>query len=52
MTSTHNGNFDCLNCLRLFKTKSKLESDKKVPENEDFCCKGMCSSNQYLKFSR
>ena len=35
----------------MFKTKSKLESHKKEPENKDFCCKEVCSSNQYLKFA-
>ena len=37
ITSKHTGDFYCLNCLHSFRTKSKLESHKKVCENEDFC---------------
>ena len=36
ITSKHNGNFNCLNCLHSFKTKTKLESHKKVWQNKDF----------------
>ena len=35
-TSENNRNFRCLNCLHLFRTKSKLESHKTVCENKDF----------------
>ena len=35
--STNNGDFDCLNCLHLFRTKNKIESHKKVCENKIFC---------------
>ena len=37
ITSKNNGDFYCLNCLRSFSTKNKLESHKKVYENKDFC---------------
>ena len=37
ITSKHYGNFHCLNCLRSFKTKNKLELQQKVCENKDFC---------------
>ena len=30
ITSKHNSNFYCLNCLHTFQTKAKLESHKKV----------------------
>ena len=33
ITSKNNGDFYCLNCLHSFRTKSKLESHKKVCEN-------------------
>ena len=36
ITSKNNGNFYCLNCLCSFRTKTKLESHKKVCENKDF----------------
>ena len=34
--SKHHGDFYCLNCLHSFAIKNKLESRKKVYENEDF----------------
>ena len=36
-TSKNSGNFYCLNCLHSLRTKNKLESHKKVWENNDFC---------------
>ena len=37
VTSKHYGDFCCLNCLHYFRTKNKLESQKKVCKNKDFC---------------
>ena len=37
ITSKHKGDFYCLNCLNFFKTKSTLQSHKKVCESKDFC---------------
>ena len=37
MTSDHNGDFYCLNCLHSFSTKNKLESHKKACKNKDCC---------------
>ena len=37
ITSKHDGDFYCLNCLYSFRTKSKLDLLKKVCENKDFC---------------
>ena len=36
VTSKHDGDFYCLDCLHSFKAKNKLESHKKVCENKDF----------------
>ena len=33
----NNGYFYCMNCFHSFKTKTKLESHKRVCENKDFC---------------
>ena len=33
----YNGDFYCLNYLHFFRTKNKLESQKKLCENKDFC---------------
>ena len=45
ITWKYNGDFYYLDCLHSFRTKSKLESHRKVCENKDFCnvivpCKG------------
>ena len=37
ITSKHQGDFCCLNCLHSFGTKNKLESHKKVCVKKDFC---------------
>ena len=36
ITSTHNGNCYCLNCLHSFRAKNKLESNKRVCRNKRF----------------
>ena len=36
ITSKTNGDFYCLNCLHSFRTKNKLELNKKVCDNKDF----------------
>ena len=33
----NNGDFFCLNCLLLIRTKNKLQAHKGVCENKDFC---------------
>ena len=35
ITSKHDGDFYCLNCLHSFRTKNNLESHRKVCENKD-----------------
>ena len=35
ITSKQDGDFYCLNCLHLFRTKSKLESDNKPCQSKD-----------------
>ena len=36
VTSNNNGDFYCLNCFCRYRTKNKLELDKKVCENRDY----------------
>ena len=36
ITSTDNGDFNCLNCIHSFRTKPKLDLHKKVCENKVF----------------
>ena len=53
ITSKHNGDYYCLNCLHSFRTKNKLESHIKVYENKDFCNVVMPSENtKTLKFNQ
>ena len=37
ITSNHNGDFYCLNCLHSKRTKSKLKKHEKICKNHDFC---------------
>ena len=37
ITSNHNGDFYCLNCLYLYRTISKLKKHEKICKNHDFC---------------
>ena len=37
VTSKHHGDFYCLNCFHSFATGNKLQSDKIVCKNKDFC---------------
>ena len=37
ITSENNGDFYCLNCLHSFRRKNKLETQKKLYENNHFC---------------
>ena len=37
MTSNHNGDFYCLNCLHSYRTKEKLKKLEKVCNNHDCC---------------
>ena len=37
LTSKHQGDFYCLNCLHSFRTENKLKSHEKVCKNKYFC---------------
>ena len=37
ITSIHNGDFYCLNCLHSYRTISKLKKHEKICKNHDFC---------------
>ena len=53
IASKHHGDFSCPNCLHSFTTKNKLESDKKICENKDFCNVIMPSENtKILEFNQ
>ena len=37
ITSNHDGDFYCLNCLHSYRTKNKLEAHEEICENCDYC---------------
>ena len=37
ITSNHNGDFYCINCLHSFRTRNKLKNHKNVCKNHDYC---------------
>ena len=37
ITSNHNGDFYCLNCLHSYRTKRKLKKHERICKNHDFC---------------
>ena len=48
ITSTHYGDFHCLNCFRSYRTTSKLELHKKICENHDYCQVEMPTKNNNI----
>ena len=50
ITSSHNRDFYCLNCLQLLKTKEKLKKHEKLCNNHDYCYVKM--SNEYERLSK
>ena len=52
ITSTHEKYFYCLNCFHSYRTKSKLESHKKICENHDYCRVEMpTKDNNIIKYN-
>ena len=45
ITSTHKGDFYCLNCFHSYRTENKLEAHKKIYENHDYCYVEMPTKN-------
>ena len=53
ITSNHNGDFYCLNCFRAYTTKNKLEANKKICENHDYCHVEMPNEdNKIIKYNQ
>ena len=52
ITSNHDGDFYCLNCFHSYRTKSKLETHKKICENCDYCLVEMpTNDNNTIKYN-
>ena len=38
ITSNHDGDFYCLDCLHIFRTNNALKKHERLCENNDYCC--------------
>ena len=53
ITSSHKEDFYCLNCFRSYRTRNKLEADKKICENHDNCNVEMpTKDNNIIKYNQ
>ena len=53
ITCNHDGDFYCLNCFHLYRTKNKLEAHKKICENRDYCHVEMpTNDNNTIKYNQ
>ena len=53
ITSTHHGDFYCLNCFRSYRTINKFELHKKICENHDYCRVEMTTKdNNIIKYNQ
>ena len=50
ITSKHDRDLDCLNCLYSFKTENELKEYKNVCKNHDYCYIEMPKKESILKF--
>ena len=53
ITSTHHGDFYCLNCFRSYRTINKIELHKKICEYHDYCRVEMpTTDNNIIKYNQ
>ena len=53
ITSNHKEDFYCLNCFHSYRTKNKLESNKKICENRNYCNVEMPNEdNKIIKYNQ
>ena len=53
ITSNHKEDFYCLNCFRSYRTKNKLEEQKKICENHNYCNVEMpTKDNNTIKYNQ
>ena len=53
VTSTHHGDFYCLNCFRSYRTINTFELHKKICENHDYCRVEMpTKDNNIIKYNQ
>ena len=52
ISSTHDGDYYCLNCFHSYRTENKFNAQKKICENHDYCNIEMPSpSNNIIKYN-
>ena len=51
MTSNHDGDFYCLNCLHSFRTDNALKRHERLCDNNDYCHVEMPNKNKKLKYN-
>ena len=52
ITSNHKEDFYCLNCFRSYRTRNKLEANKKKYQNRDYCNVEMpTKDNNIIKYN-
>ena len=52
VTSSHNGDFHCLNCLHLFRTSNAFKKHERLFDNNDYCEVEMLTQfNKPLKYN-
>ena len=52
ITSNHKEDFYCLNCFHSYRTENKLEAQKKIRENHDYChVKMPTKNNNIIKYN-
>ena len=53
ITSSHHGDFYCLNFVRSYRTRNKFEAHKKICENHDYCHVEMPTrDNNIIKYNQ
>ena len=53
ITSSHHGDFYCLNCFRSYRIRNKFEAQKKICENQDYCHVEMpTKDNNIIKYNQ
>ena len=50
ITSTHKGDYYCLNCFKFYRIKGALEKHMKVYEDKDYCYIGMPEKDTFIKY--
>ena len=53
VSSTHDGDYYCLNCFHSYRTENKLNAHKNVCENRDYCKVELPSNeNNFIKYNQ